>query len=393
LQPGRLWPVLTTPLLSWRGKLRFAAEYFVRRRSRASGKSPHQVQSGGSGVGTEDRPAGLLDESLASFTRRRYGREVFERLVQPLVGGIYTADPEKLSLAATLPRFLEMEHEYRSLIRATWELRKSHDRMKAEAPNHDASGVRYGMFVAPRNGMESLIEAMRRRLTTVEIRLHTPLERLERLPNGRWRTISPASSPPACEFDAVILATSAEVSAKLLGVDAKLLTSDLRSIEYAGCAIVCFGYRRSKIGHPLDGFGFVVPAVERRRILAASFASVKFAGRAPSDRVLIRVFMGGALQPDLLNRTDDELRQIAREELSDLLGAAGQPELAIVARWPHAMPQYHVGHLDRIAHLEARVARLPGLELAGSAYHGVGIPHCIHSGEQAAERTVAALAR
>ena len=202
--------------------------------------------------------------------------------MQPLVGGIYTADPEKLSLAATLPRFLEMEHEYRSLIRAAWELRKSHARMKPDVADHEVSGVRYGMFVAPLHGMTSLIDAIRRRLTGVELRLRSPVERLERLPHGRWRTIGPAGSPPGNEFDAVILTTPAAVSARLIGVDAKLLSSELRSIEYAGCAIVCFGFRRSKIEHPLDGFGFVVPAVERRRILAASFASIKFTGRAPA---------------------------------------------------------------------------------------------------------------
>jgi oxygen-dependent protoporphyrinogen oxidase len=387
-----MWPVLTTPLLSWRGKLRFAMEYFVpRRRTRSAGKSPDQAQRAGIGIGAEDHAAGLVDESLASFTRRRYGREVFERLVQPLVGGIYTADPEKLSLAATLPRFLEMEHEYRSLIRAAWEMRKSHARMKAEGVDHEVSGVRYGMFVAPLHGMTSLIDAIRRRLTTVQLRLSSPVERLERAPQERWRTIGPAGSPPENDFDAVILATPAPVSARLVGVDAKLLSSELRSIEYAGCAIACLGYRRSKIEHPLDGFGFVVPAVERRRILAASFASVKFTGRAAGDRVLIRVFMGGAMQPELLQRTDDELCRIAREELGELLGATGEPELAIVARWPNAMPQYHVGHLDRASHIEARVSKLAGLQVAGSAYHGVGIPHCIHSGEQAAERASAAL--
>ncbi|MEX2139652.1 MAG: protoporphyrinogen oxidase [Pirellulales bacterium] len=398
MQPARVWPILTTPLLSWRGKLRLAMEYFVPRRHAASsiaGRAPsHDPGLAAPGHHDAATTAALADESLASFARRRLGREAFERLVQPLVGGIYTADPEKLSVAATLPRFLEMEREYRSLMRAAWQERKSHPRMKSETPAARASGARYDMFVAPRAGMSSLIEAICRRLTNVEVRLHSPAERLERTAQGRWRVIVPSAAatlPGAKEFDAVIVATPAHVTARLLGPDAKLLAGELRAIEYAGSAIVCLGYRRSQVAHPLNGFGFVVPAVERRRILAASFASVKFAGRAPDERVLIRVFIGGALQPEIIDRNNDgELQRVACEELNELLGASGEPEIATVARWKNAMPQYHVGHLDRVAHIEARVAKLPGLQLAGSAYHGVGVPHCIHSGQQAAERALAA---
>jgi oxygen-dependent protoporphyrinogen oxidase len=396
MQPARIWPVLTTPLLSWRGKLRLALEYFMPRRRGASpsaaSMSSHSADLAARSPRDAATAAPLVDESLASFARRRLGREAFERLVQPLVGGIYTADPEKLSVAATLPRFLELEREYRSLIRAAFQERKTHARMKV-GQAHEPSGVRYGMFVAPRDGMSSLVEAIRRRLTNVDVRLHAPVERLERTAQGRWRVFAAAVSPNASEFQAVIVATPATVTARLLGPEAKLLAGELRAIEYAGSAIVCLGYRRSQINHPLDGFGFVVPAVERRRILAASFASVKFPGRAPDERVLIRVFIGGALQPELIDRDDDDLQRMAREEIGELLGASGEPDLATVARWTGAMPQYHVGHLDRVAHIEARAAKFPGLQLAGSAYHGVGIPHCIHSGQQAAERAWQALAR
>lgn len=391
LQPARIWPVLTTPLLSWRGKLRLALEYFIPRRRRvpssAAGAPGHSPDLAAPSSSDAELTTPFIDESLASFARRRLGREAFERLVQPLVGGIYTADPEKLSVAATLPRFLEMEREYRSLIRAAFQERKTHARMKASEPHEPASGARYGMFVAPRQGMSSLIEGICRRLTSVEVRLHAPVERLEPTAQGRWRVVAGASTD-ANYFDAVIVATPAPVTARLLGPDAKLLSGELREIQYAGIVIVALGYWRAQIAHPLDGFGFVVPAVERRRILAASFASVKFAGRVPDERVLIRVFIGGALQPELLERDDDDLQSLAHEELSELLGINGEPELTTIARWKNAMPQYHVGHLDRVAHIEARAAKLPGLQLAGSAYHGVGIPHCIRSGQQAAERAV-----
>jgi oxygen-dependent protoporphyrinogen oxidase len=148
------------------------------------------------------------------------------------------------------------------------------------------------------------------------------------------------------------------------------------------------GYRREQIAHPLDGFGLVVPQIEGREILAASFSSVKFHGRAPQGRVLMRVFFGGAGRPDQVDLPDAELRRIALAELAQLLGARGEPELFRVCRWPASMPQYHVGHLARVARIESLVAQLPGLELAGNAYRGVGIPHCIHSGESAAERVV-----
>jgi oxygen-dependent protoporphyrinogen oxidase len=193
------------------------------------------------------------------------------------------------------------------------------------------------------------------------------------------------------EFDAVVLATPAHVAAELLDTIDVALAAECRSIEHASIAVVCLGYRRSQIEHPLDGFGCVVPMIEARQILAASFASVKFPGRAAADRVLIRVFIGGALQPELLTLGDEELRGLACRELAELTGARGEPELAMVARWPRAMPQYHVGHLDRVARIETAASTLPGLQLAGSAYRGVGIPHCIHSGQQAAERIHSAL--
>ncbi len=371
LQPGRARPILKTPLLSWRGKLRLGMEYFVPRR-RADPPSNASTAST------------IADESLASFARRRLGREAYERLVQPLVSGIYTADPERLSMAATLPRFLEMEQEYRSLIRAAWEQRKARPRMKADSLRTVESGVRYGMFLAPRRGMASVVDALAARLNAADICLRTPVVRIERLPDGRWQVFSSATAPPG-QFDALIVAAPAPVAAKLLSDVDRNLCDELRQIEYVGSAVVCIAYPRSQVEHRLDGFGFVVPAVERRRIIATSFASVKFSGRAPDDRVLFRAFVGGALQPELLNLSDDELQRLVREELADLIGARAEPDFVVIARWAGVMPQYHVGHLDRVARIESRVEELPGLQLAGNAYHGVGIPHCIHSGERAAE--------
>jgi oxygen-dependent protoporphyrinogen oxidase len=361
MAPARLWPLVTTSILSPWGKLRLLAEALV-----------------------PSRP--VEDESLASFARRRLGREVFERIVQPLVGGIYTADPERLSLRATLPRFLEMERQHGSLIRAA-----RRQQSKTPVASDTNGGARYGMFVAPRDGLTSMVDALAARLPADTVRLRQPIESIARGQDATWQVRSAGQSPETVRCDGLIVAAPAPVAARLLAPLDRTLAVDLGRIEYAGTAIVTLAYRRGQVSHALDGFGFVVPAIEGRRILAGSFASVKFPGRAPDDAVLVRVFIGGACQSELLDLSDDELGRIAREELASLIGAAGEPLFADVTRWPKAMPQYHLGHEALVAEIEHAAAAWPHFALAGNAYHGVGIPNCIHSGELAAERIVAGL--
>ena len=204
---------------------------------------------------------------------------------------------------------------------------------------------------------------------------------------GGWLVVGEGAARPE-PFDSVIVATPAHEAGDLLAKLDPELADELTGIQYASASIVICGYRRSQLRHPLDGFGFVAPLIEGRRILAASLASVKFAGRAPDDRVLVRVFVGGACQPQLAELPDRELQSLAIEELTDLLGASGPPDLCKIVRWTRAMPQYHVGHLERIARIEQRLAAIPDLALAGNAYRGVGIPFCIHSGELAAQKIV-----
>ena len=423
MSPRKLGPLLASPILSLAGKLRLLAEPLVpRRKPSPSGRhssepSPSgrgQVAAGDSpwrGDGTSGQGEGP-DESVASFARRRLGREVFERLVQPLVAGMYTADPEKLSMAATMPDFLAHERELGSLLRRRRTGRFS-DQSTIVAPStesppdaapdpaNSASGARYALFAAPQGGMKTLIDALASRLPAGAIHLNAPVSNIERQADGQWRLSfetpaessspkpSPLRRPPS--FDALVVALPAHAAAKLLDSTDPTLGAELAAIEYAGCAVVSLGFARGQIAHPLNAFGLVVPHVENRRIVAASFASLKFPGRAPDDHVLIRVFIGGALQPELAELPDAELRQLALEELADLLGITGQPVMTDIARWPRAMPQYHVGHLDRVARIEQLAASHPGLALAGNAYHGVGIPQCITSGERAAERTAAVI--
>jgi oxygen-dependent protoporphyrinogen oxidase len=384
MSPRKLWPILTSPLLSPFGKLRLLAEPLVSCRNPSpSGR--------GQGEGALD------DESVASFARRRLGQEAFERLVQPLVAGIYTADPEQLSMAATMPQFWACEREHGSL-RALKTGRLS-DRSNCEARSsantNDATGARYALFAAPKNGMTSLIEAIATRLPPESIHLITSVISIYRDAdawnlNFKSTPHSPLPTPHS-QFDALILAIPSHAAARLITSFDSALANELTAIPYAGCAVVSLGFARHAIGRPLNSFGFVVPQVERRRIIAASFASLKFTGRAPDDSILIRAFIGGALQPELAELPDADLRRVALEELIELLQITGEPLFVDIARWPASMSQYHVGHLQRVARIEQLAAHHPNLALAGNAYHGVGIPQCIASGNQAAEKIFSSL--
>ncbi len=357
LSPSAIWPILTTPILSPWGKLRMLMEYFV-------------------------PPGDVADESLADFVRRRFGRETLDRLVQPLVGGIYTSDPEKLSLAATMPRFLDMERAYGSLIRASRKEKKS---KRAMASDTTSGGARYGLFAGFAGGMEELLAALRTQANLgCNVRTGMRIHSLSQVGSSAGYSVVLANGTQEL-FDAVVVATTAHQAAKLLGELDPALSSELNQIEYASSAIIVTAHKLANVRHPLNSFGLVVPHRERRRILATSFSSRKFPERAPAGSVLMRTFVGGAMQPELNDYEDASLKRIVRDELADIFGIQGPPEIELVVRYPRAMPQYHVGHLDRVNRLESLTATHPGLALAGNAFRGVGIPDSIVSGEAAAE--------
>jgi len=365
MAPNRIGPILRTPILSLRGKLRVLLDYVLPR--------------GGGGDGS-------AEESLAAFVKRRLGREALDRLVQPLVGGIYTADPNELSIRATLPQFLAMERDHGGLIRGA-----RHQARAARGADRDASGARYGMFVSLADGMETLPKALAAALPLGSIRLNTAVRRVSRNAGKSPWLVELLDGPPI-EAGAVVLATEAHASARLLdGLDPGLALQ-LRSIPYASSLVVNVAYPRDRVAHPLDGFGVVVPAVERRSLLAASFLSVKFPRSAPPDSALLRVFLGGATQPELFDLDDDGVAEVVRRELGELLGARGEPTLLEVGRHPRAMPQYTLGHLERVAAVRRQAALHPGLLLTGNAFDGVGIPDCVRAAGQAAEAVIAALA-
>lgn len=359
LSPSQVLPLLFTRLLSPLGKLRVLGEYWVATRRDAS------------------------DESLADFTRRRFGNEMFERIVQPLVGGIYTADPEKLSMQATLAQFVEMEQVHGGLIRGGRQARRVTKNQAGE------SGARYGMFLTLRNGLSTLVDQLAQQLPAGSIHLDKTVTRVTGSEHEGWLLDFAAGNQVrqdqvAC--DGVIVATPIHVAARLLATVDEQLSGELGQVQTASSAVVISGYRREAISHPLDGFGFVVPAREKRSILATSFSSVKFTGRAPEGHVLLRTFVGGAGQPEILLKPDDEIQSLVHHELEDLVGVRESPVINEVVRWNNAMPQYHLQHLDRVEEIDQAVARYPGLEIAGNGLRGVGIPQCIGSGESAAGR-------
>lgn len=416
LAPSRLLPFLTTDIFTWRGKARMALDLILPRRKDTDGQR---------------------DESLAAFVRRRFGQEALERMAQPMVGGIYTADPESLSLRATMPRFLEMERRHRSLILAMW---KNARHSESDARHtRAASGARYSLFLSFDEGTQVLTDALAARLPQGTARLNTKIlslrlnpSRLENVPrptveNGSHSSVFEDKHRPAelgvkeqstsldavpvledeprrrldneprrwllqtnsgetISADAVCLALPAYAAARLLRETDDSLADELDRIPYASTATVNLAYRRADIPHPLDGFGFVVPFIERRATLACTFSSVKFPSRAPEGHALLRAFVGGALQPEMFDLDEASMTEAVRRDLRELLGVSAPPLFAHVEKWPRSMAQYHLGHLERLARINAHLQNLPALALCGNAYTGAGLPDCIRSGETAAAR-------
>lgn len=366
IAPYRFGSFAASPLLSWAGKIRMAADLVLPRRR--SGSTNH-------------------DESLASFVRRRLGEEALERLAQPLVGGIYTADPEKLGLRATFPQFLEMEERHRSLLLAMWR-----DRKRQQSPaDDDPAGPRYGLFVSLDQGLQHLVDRLQESIPAPSIHLGCKVVSLRRQDPARQWEIELEKGPPI-RADGICLALPAHRSAGLLeGLDPNL-AAQLRSVVHASTATINLAYSAADIPAAMDGFGFLVPAVEKGAMLACSYSHRKFAGRAPRNGALLRAFVGGALHPETLEADDQELIARVRRTLGVLLGITRAPLLSRVERHPEGIPQYGVGHLDRVAWIERRMLKWPSLQLAGNGLTGIGIPDCIRRAEQCADRLLAPLA-
>ncbi len=312
------------------------------------------------------------DESVASFVSRRFGREAYEALVEPLMTGIYGGDGERLSLRATFPQLRTLELEHGSVLGAFGD---------------DTDASNRPPFVSLRGGMDTLVTAVVERLERTELRLGTSATRVSAREEGYEVALTDGSS---LRVDGVVVATPAFATAELLRVlDAELAEAH-DGIPYASSVVVTLSFSAGDV-EPLDGYGYVVPRLEGTDVLACTWTSQKWEGRAPEGSVLVRVYAGRFGGRDLTELGDEQLVALARDELS-LLGFEAEPTLTLVRRWRLGMPQYVLGHPEMLERIVRAIAEHPGLAVAGAAYHGVGIPDCIRSGEEAAESVARALA-
>ena len=372
LIPTKLIPTALTRLFSISTKLRMALELMH-----------------------PPRPSGLPDESVATLVERHFGREAVDRLADPLLSGIFGGDAAQLSARAVLPRLVEMESQYGSLTRGMLAAhRQMRARAKAAAQKNGPAqaGSRPAprpIFTTLRGGMQQLVDALAARLDPACVRLSTPVSGLKKVDGGWMVTVSGGASEI---YNAVIMASPAWAAGALLSSVDAALGGELSAIPYSSSITVNLVYDEARLGRLPDGFGFLVPAVEGRAMLACTFVHRKFLGRTPPGsprRAVLRAFLGGMKNEALLTGTDDALVATVRRELSEILGGivSGigiEPEVAQVSRWPRAMAQYAVGHQERLERIADRVAALPGLRLAGNAYDGIGIPDCIRLGRRAA---------
>jgi protoporphyrinogen/coproporphyrinogen III oxidase len=349
--PTKIKPMLFSPLFSTATKLRMACEWF---------QSPRKSDA---------------DESAASFVDRHYGKEMVDRLADPLLSGVYGGEASQLSVRAVLPRFVEMETVHGSLGRGMLAAGKKIVASLAEPKP---------LFTSLKDGMQQMVEAVVSLLPGSALHSGTPVQRLQPQ-NGGWIVSTNSSSE---HFDAVVVATPANTAAELMQAASTNLAAELRGIPYTSSITVNLGYdRRVRTSLP-PGFGFLVPRSEGKRLLAATFVHNKFPYRAPEDRALLRCFIGGARNEQVLQASDEEILRIVREDLRTIIGIEADPIFVRIYRWKGAMAQYNVGHLERLQRIDNLLQQLHGVALAGNGYRGIGVPDCIRSGSEAAGKVL-----
>ncbi|HXG89261.1 MAG TPA: protoporphyrinogen oxidase [Vicinamibacterales bacterium] len=333
--PTRLQPLITAKLFSWPAKARMAAELAI--------------------AVERDAP----DESIGSFMRRRFGQEAVDYLGDPLLAGIHAGDVNALSIHALFPRFVELERTHGSVLRALFALQTQRRGGSA--------------FVSFPDGIDVLTETLVERLGPGTIRSGATVAEVA----GTGPYVLTLSGGESFTSRAIIAAIPAwRAATALRAVDAELAAL-CDSIPYTSSATVALAVRREQVAHPMAGTGFVVPRRERRSLMAGTWVTAKWPHRAPDGQVLLRGFLGGAHDPQVLDKSDAELIALAWSDLADVLGMSGSPHLTRVFRWPRASAQYNVGHLATVRAIDARLGALPGLYVTGSAYRGTGIPDCV----------------
>ena len=353
--PTKILPTLASPLFSARTKWKIAREWF---------HLPNKADA---------------DESVASLIERHYGPEMVERLVDPLLSGIYGGTADQLSVRSALPRFAEMEARHGSLGRAMLSARRN----AVQGTSQPAKPL----FTSLKDGMRQMVDALHTHLSTESLRPSSQVKVVQPQAGG-WML---STKNGADRFDAVIIATAAQAAATLLKGANTDLAQELGAINYSSSVTVALGYDQSVRSALPAGFGFLVPRSEGKRMLAVTFVHNKFPYRAPQDRALLRCFLGGTRDESVLQLSDQEILRTVREELHQILGIAADPLFTRVYRWKSAMAQYNVGHLERLDRIELLCKQYPGLALAGNGYRGIGVPDCVRSGKEAAGRTLAAV--
>jgi oxygen-dependent protoporphyrinogen oxidase len=351
--PTKLVPLLTTRLLSWSTKIRMGMELFHPPGRRAE------------------------DQSVAEFVASHYGAEAVDYLAEPLLSGIYGGSPSALSIGSVLPRFVELEAKYGSLTKG----------VLAELKANKAQAKRLPLFRTLKGGLGQLVSALAARLAGSATVLHGRAEAVERTGGGFRIRLEDGW----LECPQLVLACEAHNAATLAARLDGRLGELLGGIAYSSSMTVALGFPDSAFPKPLDGFGFLVPKRERRRLVACTWVGTKFSHRMPSGTTLLRCFLGGADDAAILSENDEAIVAAVVDELHSIVGFRAAPAFSRIFRWPRSMAQYTVGHAARLAEIEARTAAIPGLQLAGNAYTGIGIPDCIRMGKQAAEAISRAL--
>jgi protoporphyrinogen/coproporphyrinogen III oxidase len=362
--PTKFWPFATTGLFSWSGKIRMGMDLLIKRKP-VTGDGPE-------------------DETLESFVVRRMGRECLDRLAEPLVGGVHASDPAKMSLAATFPRLLEMEQTYGGMIKGFYAARKKVAEMRKKYPPKPGAKPRT-FFTSFEAGMQYLIDAMADAAGRDRMRTGAAVTELARSADGWAVTLDDGS---VLEADAVIVATESWAAEMLVRPVDETIADALAGIEHSSSATVSLAFEESEVGIDMNAFGVLCPLVENRSLMAASLSSTKWPGRAPEGKVLLRGFVGGPHNQAIMAESDERLAEIVLNELREVLGVKGDPLFAKVFRWEKGMPQYTMGHLDRVDAIEMRSAEVPGLAIAGGSYRGVGLPNCVESGERAVSKVL-----
>ncbi len=356
--PAKITPFLMSGLISWPGKMRMLMDLFIPRR-----------QTDG-------------DETLASFVTRRLGREALDKIAEPLVAGIHAGDPETMSLMASFPRFLDMEAKHGSLLKAMLSARKK--RPPAPSAPNAAQGFKRTYFMTFKDGLGQLVEAIERRLDKSRLLTSHTVTGIAKNSNGNGGFVIRLRNAEPIMADAVVLAIPAHAAKPIIKGLSPALADLVGQIGFTSTATVSLAYKREQVPHRLEGFGFVIPSVEKRRIMAVTYSSIKWDHRAPDGHVLLRIFVGGLHNQNLVEGGGD-LIAVARDEVKQILGITAEPSLAKAYRWNRGMPQYTLGHLERIKMIDRELHQIPGLHLAGGSYRGVGLPDCIRSGVTAVQ--------